>query len=210
MFHSTFRKVWSPEPIAFPTFSNTRVMMMPVILGQLYGIPDKYCDLVAKMYEAIENRFRGMIGYITIDERLVLAGNSLRRGGLHVDGYYHGRSGAWGGGGGWGSVGNGMLTLSSTPHCRAYPGLIEGEPKDEGECDHLTMPNDGVLFDANQIYWVDGACVHESVPVESDTRRQFVRLSMPNNGPWFEGYTENPYGIKPSAEILPRRQYMDS
>lgn len=156
----------------------------------------------------MEQRFAGQVGYLTIDEQELSPNTTLRRAGKHVDGYYHGRCGAWGGGGGWGSVGNGMLTVSSTAHCMAYPGLIAGIPGDEGECDHLVMPNDGYLFKENTVYWVDGACVHESLPVAEQIKRQFVRLSMPNNGPWFEGYTENPTGVLPTGKILPPRQFM--
>lgn len=181
-------------------------MMMPVVLGDLRGVPENYRELIDILYGMIEKRFEGEIGYLTIDERIVQAGKTLRRSGLHVDGYYQGRCGAWGGGGGWGSVGNGMLTISSTPHCKAYLGIFNQEPDAEGGCEHFSLDeSNSVIFEANQVYWVDGACVHESLPVEIDTPRQFLRLSMPNNGPWFEGYTPNPKGVLPSAEILPRR-----
>lgn len=210
MFSSTFRKIWNHSPLSFPAFSGTRIMMMPVKLGFLDGIPAHYHELMESLYAVMERRFVGQIGYLTIDERTLQPNETLRRGGLHVDGYYHGRCGAWGGGGTWGSVGNGMLTISSTPHCKAYLGMIDGQPRDEGECDHLVMPNEGELFEAGHVYWVDGACVHESLPVKEVTNRQFVRLSMPSNGPWFEGYTENPTGIMPSNEILPRRTFMDA
>lgn len=204
-FNSIFRKMWNHTPLEFPEFTGHRTMMMPVILGSLGGIPEQYHSLLSQLFEATEYRFIGEIGYLTIDEQTLQPNETLRRGGLHVDGFYHGKCGAWGGGGGWGSVGNGMLTISSTPHCKAYLGVFEGEPKSEGECDHLTLPNNGELFEAGEVYWVDGACVHESLPVIEETKRQFVRLSMPNNGPWFEGYTENPEGIMPTGEILPRR-----
>ena len=205
MFTSTYRKLWNHTPLEFPRFTGERIMMMPVVLGSTMGIPYRYHGFIEQLFRTIERRFDGMIGYLTIDEQDLSPEQTLRRSGLHVDGYYHGKCGAWGGGGGWGSVGNGMLTVSSTPHCRAYLGMIDGEPKDEGECDHLVMPNDGEVFEENQVYWVDGACVHESLPVTEQTKRQFVRLSMPSNGPWFEGYTENPTGVMPSDEILPRR-----
>lgn len=183
--------------------------MMPVVLGDLRGVPDHYHGVVKELYDVTERRHIGQIGYLTIDEQELAAGATLRRSGLHVDGYYHGRSGAWGGGGSWGSAGNGMLTLSSTNHCRAYLGVVDGTPGPEGECDHLTMPNAGEIFEAGHVYWVDGACVHESMPVVEQTKRQFVRLSMPSNGPWFDGYTKNPSGVLPSAEILPARsQFM--
>lgn len=206
MFNSIYRKLWNHSKIDFPEFSGVRIMMMPVSLGSLAGVPKAYHGLVTELYGAMESRFHGEIGYLTIDEKELEPGKTLRRQGLHVDGYYHGKCGAWGGGGGWGSVGNGMLTISSTPHCKAYLGVFDGEPGAEGECDHLTLPNEGETFEDGHIYWVDGACVHESLPVEEKTKRQFVRLSMPSNGPWFEGYTENPTGIKPSNEILPMRE----
>lgn len=203
---STFRKVWNYEPMKFPEFSGTRIMMMPVKIGTVAGVPEHYHKFVHTLFGMCEARFHGQIGYLTIDEREVKAGNSLRRGGLHVDGYYQGRCGAWGGGGGWGSVGNGMLTVSSTAHCEAYLGVAYGEIGSEGEADKLDLTHcKPALFGAGDVYWVDGACVHESLPVVEDTKRQFVRLSMPNNGPWFEGYTKNPAGIQPSAETLPMR-----
>ena len=207
MFTSTFRKAWNYAPIMFPDFSNERIMMMPVRLGSFAGIPSQYRMLISKLYGVMESRFAGEIGYLTIDEKVLNPGETLRRSGLHVDGYYHGRCGAWGAGGGgsWGSVGNGMLTISNTPHCKAYLGIFDGIPGDEGECDHLIPPNEGEIFEAGHIYWVDGACVHESLPVIEQTKRQFVRLSMPSNGPWFEGYTKNPTGILPSNDILPMR-----
>lgn len=211
---STYRKVWHYEAMPFPEFSGLRIMMMPVVLGDLRGVPEQYRDFVKTLYGMVENRFIGCIGYLTIDERIVKAGNTLRRSGLHVDGYYKGTCGAWGGGGRpggtWGSVGNGMMTVSSTPHCKAYLGRFEDQPGSEGECDHIPVQEQhSEIFEAGAVYWVDGACIHESLPVDEDTPRQFVRLSMPSNGPWFEGYTENPEGVLPSNEILPRRdQFM--
>lgn len=182
-------------------------MMMPVRLGSLGGVPEHYAELCAELYGLMDQAHAGEVGYLTIDEQRLEAGKTLRRSGLHVDGYYHGRCGGWGGGGGWGSVGNGMLTLSSTPHCRAYAGTFEGEPGWEGECDHIEV-GEGETFAAGRVYWVDGACVHESLPVTERAERQFVRLSMPSNGPWFEGYTPSPVGVLPSAEILPQRSFL--
>lgn len=211
-FLSTFREMWSPEnhiENLMPEFSGERIMMMPVELGNLNGVPSAYMPLISYLYSMVETRWRGAIGYLTIDERTLQPGETLRRSGLHVDGYYQGRCGAWGGGGTWGSVGNGMFTVSSTSHCKAYLGMVNGEPDDEGGCDHLDVSNlTPYLFKAKTVYWVDGACVHESLPVSEETNRQFVRLSMPSNGPWFEGYTENPCGIKPSHDTLPRRSFM--
>lgn len=203
MIVSTYNRLGKVD---LPAFSGTRIMMMPVRLGDLGGIPTHYQATCTRMFNLMQQRHIGQVGYLTIDERRLMPGKTLRRPGLHVDGYYHGRCGGWGGGGGWGSVGNGMLTLSSTPHCRAYAGVFDGEPGWEGECDHIQVGT-GETFEANRAYWVDGACVHESMPVTEETERQFVRLSMPSNGPWFENYTPSPVGVMPSADILPPRNF---
>ena len=90
MFESIYRKVWSHSPIPFPDFSGTRIMMMPVRLGVMDGIPLHYQDLISRLYAVMELRHVGQIGYLTIDEQELVAGNTLRWGGLHVDGYYKG------------------------------------------------------------------------------------------------------------------------
>lgn len=97
MFNSMYRKLWNHSPIVFPEFSETRIMMMPVRLGDLAGVPENYHSVLKQLYAVMESRFAGQIGYLTIDEREIPAGETLRRSGLHVDGYYHGRCGAWGG-----------------------------------------------------------------------------------------------------------------
>ncbi len=204
MIISTYQKL---SKQVLPPFSNTRIMMQPVILGTLAGVPKHYDEVCMNMYREMDPKHRGKVGYLTIDEQRLQPGQTLRKAGLHVDGYYHGKCGAWGGGGSWGSVGNGMLTLSSTPHCKAYKGEFDGDPGAEGECDHIDV-GQGEVFAQEHIYWVDGACIHESLPVLQPTERQFVRLSLPSNGPWFEGYTPSPAGILPSGPILPDRPQM--
>lgn len=39
--------------------------------------------------------------------------------------------------------------------------------------------------------------------MKEDCERTFVRLSMPNDAPWYNGYTKNPKGIKPTGVIIP-------
>lgn len=198
--------------IELPEFKGTRIMMMPIILGDIESIPDFLGDwnkAIANLFE-MANCKEG-IGYLTIDEKRVEPAKTHRREGKHVDGVFQGSYGGWGGGGGWGSVGNGMLTVASHPGCRAWAGEFVGRPGWEGECDHLTdQCDEGTLFGASEVYWVDGLCVHESVPQTRAVDRQFVRLSMPSDAPWFDGYTVNPLGVKPTGRILPRRPFMDS
>jgi len=208
-FTSEFRKL---AEIRLPEFTGTRVMMMPVVLGDMESIPASlkhYKECIKSLF--LLQKHKDEIGYITIDEKFVVAGTSHRRGGKHVDGVYQGTCGGWGGGGGgWGSHGNGMLTVSSHAACQAWRGFFRGWPGVEGECDHLSEQCVlGEVLEPKTVYWVDGMCVHESMPIDKDINRQFIRLSLPSGGPWFEGYTENPLGIKPSAEILPTRVFME-
>ncbi len=214
-FNSEFKKVGE---LYLPAFSGTRVMMLPVMLGDDESIPEflhHYKNAVSGLFQMADEDHIGKVGYLTIDEKAVKPKATHRRAGLHVDGVYQGESGAWGGGkgtgGGWGARGAGMLTVASHPGCRAWNQDFTGWPGWEGECDHLAeeLQGLGTLFGANEVYWVDGMCVHESVPQPVEVNRQFVRLSMPSDAPWFECYTVNPLGVMPTGEILPRREFMN-
>lgn len=211
-FESKFKKIGKVE---LPLFSGVRVMMLPVIIGDDTSIPDLLKGQWKATFHDLSEmapQHKGKVGYLTIDEKIVEPAKTHRRAGAHVDGVFQGSIGGWGGGGGWGSVGNGMLTVASHPGCRAWAQTFVGRPGYEGECDHLMdqAEGEGTLFGANEVYWLDGLCVHESVPMAEPTARQFVRLSLPSCAPWFEGYTENPLGIKPTGPILPRRAFMDA
>lgn len=202
--------------VGMPAYSGIRVMMMPIILDDMMTIPDKlkpYWNLIHSMFGLMNKEHRDKVGYITIDERVVKAGETHRRAGLHVDGVYRGEAGSWGGGdGGWGAPGTGMLTVSNIIGCKAYNQEFDGTIGRDGECDSLAQQCDeskATLFQSGALYWVDGLCVHESIPMTQTSKRQFVRLSMPSKAPWFEGYDVNPRGILPSGPVLSRRKYMD-
>lgn len=202
--------------VNLPSFSGTRVMMMPLVLGALDSVPDflgHYKNTLEQLFKMTNPKHFGEVGYLTIDEKTVGPNTTHRRAGKHVDGVFQGRCGGWGGGGGWGSVGNGMLTVASHSGCKAWLGEFTDFPGMEGECDHLESQCENKtseVFAPNTVYWVDGMCVHESLAQPAQVDRQFVRLSMPSSAPWFEGYTKNPLGVKPTGEILPRRQFMNS
>jgi hypothetical protein len=209
-FESVFEKI---GPVELPEFSGVRIMMLPVVIGEDASLPDFIAGykqaFILMCYMA--QKHQGEVGYLTVDEKVVQPETTHRRAGAHVDGIYQGRiGGAWGGcGGSWGSTGNGMITVSNPAGCRAWKQRFNGWPGMEGEAEHLRDQfGEGTLFEANMAYWVDGLCVHESLPMKEPTPRQFVRLSLPNNGPWFEGYTENPLGIMPTGPILPEREFM--
>jgi len=200
MFNSIITRVGE---LSFPQFTGTRVMMMPVRLEDADSLP------IPSWIEA----FKHLIGlspiksgtaYITIDEAQVSANTTQRRPGLHVDGVGpDGKAGGWGGGGGgWGA--QGMLVAASVVGCRGWNKEFDGFPKPNGDCSHLQdqcNDQDAFVMEANNVYAFGSLGVHESLPMTKDTQRQFVRLSMPNDCPWYEGYTPNPLGIKPTGPI---------
>jgi hypothetical protein len=197
-------------PVRLPNFSGIRVMMMPVVIGDIGTVPiDGYEDAVADLF-GYAPEHAGKVGYVTIDEKVVEAGETHRRRGLHVDGVFRGQCGSWGGGG-WASVSTGMVLVSKPAGCRVYPGEFDGDIGDDGECDRLDISSARpVLLRPSVAYWASGLCVHESIEQPEAAPRQLVRLSLPSTAPWFEGYTENPLGVMPTGPILPRRQYMEA
>lgn len=203
----------------YPAFSGTRVMMMPFhghdVDGSLPASLDAYKPLLKAMIAKAPAHVvfpEDATAYLTIDEMFLEPGVIQRKPSLHVDGMYQGElSGAWGGGGGgWGSVGNGMLLSSNTNNlCQMWTGQFNGLPINDGECNHLRdeLPTkESYLLQAGDVIWADGLLVHESYPAVEAVHRQFVRVSLPNNSPWFVGYTENPLGIKPCGRIIDERR----
>ncbi len=199
--------------MSLPKFSDMRIMMLPFLLENIDTLPDDlthWRDAVIQLCEL--SPVKTGVAYLTIDEKCLKEGQTHRRAGLHVDGVYKNGAGGWGGGGGaWGK--SGLLTVSSHLGCRVWNQSFIGQPGEEGECDHLAIqckPECEVLLEPFEVYWLGSHCVHESLPMITDVMRTFVRLSMPSRAPWFEGYTVNPKGIKPTGPILPRREFMHS
>lgn len=197
----------SLAPVQLPHQTGTRVMMMPLVLHDCTTVPPQLSHYLQTIDRLFSLTPADGVAYLTIDEREVAAGTTHRRAGVHVDSVYRGGSGAWGGGGGWGK--NGMICLANQVGCRAWRGDFEGFPADEGEADHLVPQlGDPEVLQAGVAYWMSPMCVHESIRQPKTVSRQFVRLSMPSNSPWFEGYTVNPLGVQPTGPILPRRPFM--
>ena len=217
-FDSVGYKVTNVQEM-FPAFTGTRIMMMPFHAHDVEGSLPETLAAYKPMIQAMIDKAPAHVvfpeeatAYLTIDEMHLEPGVIQRKPSLHVDGMYKGElSGAWGGGGGgWGSVGNGMLLSSNTSDlCKMWTGAFKGLPINDGECDHLRgelADKDMYAFQAGDVIWADGLLVHESYPALHAVDRQFVRVSLPNNSPWFVGYTENPLGIKPCGEVVDERR----
>lgn len=201
-FHSEARHVGNLD---FPSFAGTRIMMMPVVLGDAESIPDQlsqWRDAYIKLCALAP--FKTGVAYLTIDEQTVPAGRSHRRPGIHVDGIGpDGRSAAYGGGGGYAAP-TGMLLASTHIGCRAWLQTFKGWPRPNGDCSHLTNQcswMSEILMQPGWVYWCGPMTVHEGISMKHDTRRQLVRLSGPSDAPWHEGYTKNPLGIMPTGPI---------
>jgi hypothetical protein len=238
MFPSQIIKLTDKIPL--PDFKDLRILLMPIILGDNESIPDKdlipMMEAISKTY--IAEPHKDKVVYLTIDQKIVKPKETHRRKGLHVDGYPHtitdanlraypgiwagvSHGGTWGGGGGPGGGaknfywwdGTGLLTISDVEGCRAWNKSFHFEPKPEGDCEHLReqcTDNDAIILEPNVLYWMSPGCVHESMPMNKETKRTFVRISLPSKCDWYEGCTPNPLGIKPTGKVnYRRRKFMD-
>ncbi len=217
-FDSVGYKVTNVQKM-FPAFTGIRIMMMPFHAHDVEGsLPDTLAAYKPMIQAMIDKAPAHVVfpedatAYLTIDEMHLLPGVIQRKPSAHVDGMYNNQlAGAWGGGGGgWGSCGNGMLLVSNTDNlCKMWTGHFEGRPVGDGECEHLRpqfATKDEFSFQAGDVVWADGLLVHESFAAMQEVKRQFVRVSLPNNAPWFVGYTENPLGIKPCGPVVNERR----
>lgn len=198
-----------PDAVAFPAPSNIQINMMPFKMGDLDSIPKEY-HAYAPMIEAclghVPNE-RGRVGYLTIDERVVEAGQTHRRAGLHTDRHPNSTKGGDGQVSRWGGSipGYGGLFLgSNVPDSCSLLDCWVDAPGPHGDCEHLR----GSLLEElterevgpttmlpNRIYWINDTTPHESLPLPNNTPRQFFRLVTSNVSHWFRKHsTANPLG----------------
>lgn len=141
------------------------------------------------------------IAHMTVDEKVVRAGMSQRRPKPHVDGcfmpgkphpYVKDAIGNWSGpvGPGWlhycndiqrGPVARmAVIVAASVEGCRAWRGTFDGEPKEDGDLQHIAdQLGTGEVLPANVGYLLSPDCVHESMLMECDTKRTFLRIALP-------------------------------
>jgi hypothetical protein len=134
--------------------------------------------------------------YMTVDEKIVLAGMSQRRPKPHVDGVFipdrlhrDGKTmGDWGGGGGWNhycnDIGVGplrrmpVIVAASVVGCRAWRGVFDAAPREDGDLSHLVL-DAGEVLPANVGYLLSPDCVHESMVQDQSVQRTFLRIALP-------------------------------
>lgn len=125
--------------------------------------------------------------YLTVDEKLMKAGETQRKPRPHVDGCFIPSMRGWGhggGGGGWNHSCNiipgrmAVIVASTVAACMAWTGQFDATPKPDGDLSHVEL-GAGTLLDANMGYLLSPDCIHESLPMTHDTERTFIRIALP-------------------------------
>lgn len=152
---------------------------------------EDYLEPVVRLCRAA-GAYRGQ-AHMTVDEKIVAAGMSQRRPGPHVDGCFrpdHPAGPKWGHNGwlhycndvGASEVGRmAVIVAASVPGCRAWRGLFDARPAADGDLSHLAL-GEGEVLPANVGYLLSPDCVHESLRMDRDTQRTFLRIALPVDG----------------------------
>lgn len=176
--------------INFPKYQGIRCLMMPFIQGHPESVPNKYqayASIISKNYFK-----KGDVGYLTIDETFVGKGKPQRgdraktnraihtEAGIHPDKVY-----AWGGGG-WGSSHRvtldqdvGILLANNIDDSCALWNAWHDNTSIDGDIGHHSKDypyTDAVLMKSGEVYKIGILTPHESLPVKSNTNRQFLRI----------------------------------
>lgn len=173
--------------VTFPEYSGIRCLMMPYVQGDPDSIPDEYAaywDIVATTY--VEP---GEIGYLTIDESPVRQGSAHRgahakfgrplhtEAGLRPDSQY-----GWG----WGRLTNVflerrvpvLLANNLTGSCAYWDAEHEQTSYngDIGDQADLYPYEDAIIMQAGEVHRIGILTPHESLRVQTDFDRQFLRI----------------------------------
>lgn len=176
--------------VTFPEYTGLRCLMMPYIQGEPDSVPAQYAaysDIIGRVFLR-----RGDIGYLTIDESVATAGKPHRgdrakygraihtEAGRHPDRMY-----AWGGGG-WGSSHRVTLDCDTqillannlSGSCALWEATHEDTSID-GDIGYAADQypySEAVMMLAGEVHKIGILTPHESLPVASDVRRQFLRI----------------------------------
>lgn len=166
----------------FPRFNSRRVYMATteganVCLPQPIEAYNHAVQLLCSMLG-----YKGKI-HVTVDEKNLEAGQTHRKPELHVDGRFMGMS--WGHSG-WNHTCNeiplvrmSVAVASSLARCKVYNGDFVGTPSEQGDLSHIRgQVGEGALVPANEWHLLSPDCVHESLPVVTNSQRSFIRVAF--------------------------------
>lgn len=203
----------------FPSPTDIKINMMPFIYGKKDSLPQAYQGYWNMIEQCKCSKENGKVVFLTIDESMVLARSSQRRGGVHVESpgklpflktplkwkLWH----PWGMGG-WmlGELLGGIYMSSTvTSSTKVWPCIMQ-DPKSNagwyGDCEHFRdILEKPVKLDANELFWITDRTPHESCVMHEGGYRQYFRLVTSEVAAWFEEHsTPNPLGVKPGIEIV--------
>jgi hypothetical protein len=194
--------------IVFPQFSGIRCLMMPYIQGDRTSVPDDY----APYSEIIKSVFlkEGDIGFLTIDESIVTQGKPHRgqrakygralhtEAGLHRPKLY-----AWGNPKpGWGGQANvtlepdvRILLANNLDGSCALWDAEQVDTSEDGDIGYLSSRypyGEAIFMKAGEVCNIGIFTPHESIPVEQDYDRQFLRIVSSGVHGREEYFTQNP------------------
>lgn len=185
-------KIQTKGIVTFPEFKAERIYMLPFF--QKNGLP----AYLNRWQKTIDQMLDGILTdqpiYLMIDQAFVMKGNTHRRSGLHIDGYWDpSLKGHGTGGGGGGHKSNAaswneatfkeheaLLLASNVSASKGYVGSFKGPINNGGDCSHIDTKNlKEIILEAGQSYIGNVTSLHESIPVLDDSFRTLVRLNIP-------------------------------
>lgn len=192
------------QELDVPEWRGERHYMIPFIYDE--GLPkeiQRYTSVISHMFQNV-NFHRNHLAFIMIDESDVQVGEYHRRSGKHVDGNWEkvnrttqvgnfssGHSAPRHGAPTYktttsiecaNNVGNqSILLLTNYASCVAYEGTYVrdfGANWDGGSCHDVDVSHmNPVMLEANRVYKIDSATIHESLPVKENVKRTLIRIN---------------------------------
>ena len=176
--------------IEFPEYTGLRCLMMPYIQGDPDSVPEQYAsyrDIISSVY--IDE---GDVGFLTIDESIAEAGKPHRGKRAKASRALHTEAGrrpgviyAWGGGKWGGGIAVTLdrdveILLSSNidDSCAVWDAEHE-DTSEDGDIGHVAAQypyGAATLLRAGDVHKIGILTPHESLPVATTTRRQFLRI----------------------------------
>jgi hypothetical protein len=196
------------QRIQFPQFSGLRCLMMPYIQGDFNSVPPEY-STYKSIIESVYIR-KGDIGFLTVDESKAIAGKPHRGQRAKFNRALHTEAGidpdltyAWGGAPPtWGGRRNVildrdvkvLLANNLNNSCALWDAEHENTSIDGdiGEFASDYPFEEAIFMQAGEIHEIGILTPHESMPVDQDFNRQFLRIVSSGVHGREEYFTENP------------------
>jgi len=212
------------QRVTFPDPADRNVNMLPFVFGDKSSLPLElqcYHDLIEACPYKYAGDETGKVGYLTVHEGFVKAGQAQRREGLHIEapgGLEDGTAAfspavehSWGQGvffepdryeGGIYMASN--IANTSQVWDALVDKNVSGIVDKHGGCEHLRpLFGPGTKLQANQLIWMTDCTPHEALEQETDGYRQFFRVVTSRISHWFAQHsTPNPLVPIPDNVIV--------